>query len=112
MQIHPFNTSDLLQMSVKPAENTAVPEEEMVRRPRMTYEQAKMKADMAKQKAAGQLKEKFPPKSIMERTVESMEAAEKEKKAEEETTDGEITSGDTSVDTGSGDTGANISEYV
>lgn len=114
MQINPFNSSGLLQMSVQSPEKTVAPDEKIVRERPVSYEEAMMKAAMAKQKAVGQIKKKFPPKSVMERTVESMEEAEKEKKAAKENPGAEDhTAGDTApVDAGSGETGTNISEYV
>ena len=94
--------------------------EESARAPRseeppLSYEEAKMRAGEALQKAVGRLKEKFPPKSLDERAIETAreEARETEEgKAAGEGENGESTAHGESGGESSGSASTGISEYA
>ena len=79
----PHPSTPFLEVSMK---ITSVPSPVLPPKPEpeLSYEEARMAAGMAIQKAVGQLKERFPVKSIQERTLKEMERADDTPASEED----------------------------
>ena len=77
----------------------------------LTYEEATMGAADALQKAVGQLKEKYPPKSMQQRALETMEEPPNDKGESTESSEN-ASSGENHEGGDSGDTDKSVDTYA
>ncbi|MCG8642892.1 MAG: hypothetical protein MI862_24415 [Desulfobacterales bacterium] len=80
--ITPPLSAGLISSLSKSTENSVSEAKPISKTPPLSYEEAKMAAGQAIRKVVGQLKTKFPPKTLQERAVEMLDEAENEKKTD------------------------------